>query len=158
MAAIAAAFDGIRLGDGVSLHEADAIDSYALPQEQAAARARDKEIDWRQVPHQSIERLYCVWSYFDAKGCRFYLPAGMTWGLEALTREDANLTSLGSLIWALWPRGLPSEDFLERFRLLTDSQTAAVRQFLQWVAENGGDFADDAQQALDQFWGKSASV
>jgi hypothetical protein len=43
IAEITAAFDGVELGDGVTLHQARAIDDYYPPQIQKAKRLNDTE-------------------------------------------------------------------------------------------------------------------
>ena len=170
LAAINAAFDGVRLEDGISLHEAEAIDDYAMSDERTAARAKDTEVDWRDVPTSSLEEMYFVWSYFDGKGFRFYLPAALVWGMNAIKDPEANLTSLERVIWALTPRRGEIQDidpddsiFTDQVRLLSARQADAVRQFLKWVADFFDQYCEystqpeHAQRALE-YWNQRSKA
>lgn len=82
IAEIAAAFDGIPLEDGTTLHQAIAIDDWKTPEEQFAARRLDTEPRWQDVPDDAIIACQSALSFLDAKGFRYYLPAFMVCGLR----------------------------------------------------------------------------
>ncbi len=79
---IEAAFDGVALGDGLGLREADAIDSYASDAELAAQRKLDEKNDRRKIPAPSLSDYYCAPAFFDARGFHFHLPAFLIASLE----------------------------------------------------------------------------
>lgn len=72
---IRTAFEGVTLGDGIGLYEADAIDDYALPEIRARARERDEKDRWQSITSEQLNECYCALTYFDAMGFKFHLPA-----------------------------------------------------------------------------------
>ncbi len=147
LAQLAAAFDGVRLEDGVSLHEADAIDDYASDEERAKARALDTAVDWREVPAFDLERMHWVWSFLDAKGFRFYLPAALTWWIGELPDSKSDGTTMCSVLWKLHRRHKSRSIFEEHVRLLTHDQLAAVLACLEWIGEYDSAMHNDARRA-----------
>jgi hypothetical protein len=139
------AFAGVRLGDGVSLREADVIDDYGTEADRTKARAQDEQIDWRRISEDLIGRYSWCLSFFDADGMRFHLPAYMRFALRHY--KDSASASIDFAIYALG-----RED--ERFIGFTAPQRAAVRQFLKFITFNGGHHVDrnNARRALDA-WG-----
>jgi hypothetical protein len=71
IAAIRAAFDGVERADGVTLHEARAIDCYWIAEERAAARLLDTDRIWEQVPREHVERCPSALSFLDPVGFRY---------------------------------------------------------------------------------------
>ena len=51
---ITSAFQDVRRGNGVTLHEATVIDSYGSMEERAKARKKDTERRWQDVPDRDI--------------------------------------------------------------------------------------------------------
>lgn len=121
------AFDGVPRDDGITLHEAVALDNYASDMERAQARLQDTESRWQDVPAQDIEREYTVFSFLDDKGFRYYLPAYMTWALQHFDRTDS--VSLDSTIYALEP----SSYFPQRSTLFNRAQATVIRYFLEFL-------------------------
>ena len=79
LAEIHEAFPGGSRQGGVSWSEADVIDDYGSPDQRAAARARDRDTRWQDLvddpnwnPSDGGH-----WSFLDAIGFRYYLPAAM---------------------------------------------------------------------------------
>ena len=66
------AFSGVTLGDGITLHEATAIDDYASEAARKAARLKDADTHWSEVPDEHIAANYSVFSFFDIKGHIYY--------------------------------------------------------------------------------------
>ncbi|MDB5297630.1 MAG: hypothetical protein JWO31_3613 [Phycisphaerales bacterium] len=79
---VEAAFDGVELGDGVSLHQARGMDDHASDAEVAAARALDAEGRWQDVSDEKLDRLSDTLPFMDAEGFRFYLPRFMLFALK----------------------------------------------------------------------------
>lgn len=147
LAQLAAAFDMVRLEDGVSLHEADAIDDYAGKEERAAARALDGDVAWMDVPSSELERMYWVWSYFDAKGFRCYLPAALRWWMGEFSNPDSNSTTISCVLYAFQRPTAFQSITDEQMRLLTPEQLAAIQSCLDWIAEHDKAIHNKARRA-----------
>lgn len=132
---ITAAFDGVAREDGVTLHEADVIDDYGSLEERVEARKKDTESRWQDVPDEDIRWGDFIFSFLDAKGFRYYLPAYMVWCLRYMDSDDPAIASntLQFLLYHL--QGGEGRLFEDRFRLLTTRQAKAVTQFLVLVVE-----------------------
>ena len=146
---ITRAFDGVSREDGVTLHEAIALDDYATDDEQAAARALDTETRWQDVPNLDIENGCFALAFFDAKGFRYYIPAYMIWTLRYY--DTSSSASSDFTLYALSP---DSEYNLSRFQLLTPLESAAVCAFLHYMAANDEGNENDARKALNGYWGR----
>ena len=84
---ITAAFDGVSREEGITLHQALAIDDWKTPREQLAARRLDIDQRWQDVPGDAIVAWESALSFLDAKGFRYYLTAFMVcgYGIGTLT-------------------------------------------------------------------------
>jgi hypothetical protein len=131
--------------DGGSLREADVIDDYGTPEDRQLARAQDELEEWTRIPDELIDRYGWSLSFFDAKGMQFHLPAFMRFALRHYKHSDS--ASINGTIWILGTTD-------ERFRFFTSVQRAAVRQFLKFMAFNGGRWVDsrNARRALEDVW------
>ena len=98
---IDAAFEGVELGDGVSLHETQVIDAYGTAEERLAARTPDEKLDW----HKLIDDPEITWllgaasgmCFLDDIGLRFYLPACLSLGVRHPEGGEGVGDMLGSL-------------------------------------------------------------
>ena len=72
---ITEAFQGITLGDGIGLLEANGIDDRASAAERAELRSRDEKTDWRKIDAKLLNYCNASPAYFDARGFWFHLPA-----------------------------------------------------------------------------------
>ncbi|WP_072016206.1 DUF6714 family protein [Leptolyngbya sp. KIOST-1] len=79
MESVAAAFQGVTLDGGVSLHEARARDDYEDP---VQARQLDGTMRWQDIPDDWIETFHDVFAFMDAKGFRHAIPAYLLWCLK----------------------------------------------------------------------------
>lgn len=150
---IESAFAEVSREDGITLHEADVIDSYGSPAERLAAREKDTDTCWQDVPAEVIARLYCSLTYLDPIAWRYYIPAYLVWTLKNYTTSDSN--SLDSTLYSL---DLTLEDYdLPKFEALNLAQSQAVSQFLTFIFQYGDTFLQQtAHSALTQYWGKFA--
>lgn len=121
------AFDGVTRDDGITLHEAVALDDYASDDGRAQARLLDTESRWQDVPDKDIEREYTIFSFLDDQGFRYYLPAYLTWALRNF--EHTQSASLDSIIFALEP----SSYFPQRSTLFDHAQAAAIARALEFL-------------------------
>jgi hypothetical protein len=156
--AIERAFRGVPLGR-ITLHEAEAMDSYSSVDTLRAARDRDPERDWRDVPDASIRHCPAALSFLDVVSWRFYLPAYMSYGLRHFKERTNSL--IDAAIYSLDAAGVRQRDQLtqERFETLDVAQVRAVCSFLRFAARNG-EWCDDviAKDALDDYWAKRDGV
>jgi hypothetical protein len=149
------AFLGVPLGK-ITLHEAEALESYATDVQRRAARELDRERDWRDVPDQAIRECPAALSFLDPESWRFYLPAYIRYGLR-YTNTDV----VDDAIYALNPAGIRQHEQVieERFGTLNAAQVRAVCSFLLFASRNG-DWCDDvfAKEALDDYWSARGGV
>lgn len=147
------AFGDVALGDGISLHEARAIDNYCTLEKRREARAKDTEESWQQIPDAVIEEHYDIFPFLDAKGFRYLLPAYMCWTVRYLKKSQSCTSEF--IVYALMPRCWLAEEGEKNvlFEQLTDKQRRAVAQFLIWKEKEDGPLnAEDAREALDEYW------
>ncbi|PYE54837.1 DUF6714 family protein [Deinococcus yavapaiensis] len=126
LAMIRAAFEDVTLGSGVSLREADVIDSYGSLEERKAARALDRKDAWWELPSDDLQNPWPI-SFLDDAGFAFYLPAYLT---DAL-RSDLQRDSTNIALFALNPSNL-----VENFGAITPPQAAAIAAFLEYAEEH----------------------
>ena len=140
----------------ISMHEAEAIDSYASDEEQNDARKLDKAETWDQIDDHDIEKCSAALSHLDPEGWRFYIPAYMIWSLKYFAVTDSIIPD-----FTIYTFDLPGTDAnsykrrLYRFQLLNAAQSHAVCLFLRYMAATS-DQVDDmiAKEALNKYWDK----
>ena len=69
------AFDGVVLGDGIGLWEAQGLDDMDDVETCANLRAKDEKEDWRKITDDDLNACSSSPSFFDAAGFRFHLAA-----------------------------------------------------------------------------------
>ncbi len=140
--------------DGVTLHEAEVIDSCGSDKKRRQGRRKDTDARWQDVPDKMIENHYSILSFLDIKGFRYYLPAYMRWSLKHFQVSDSAASDF--TIYALAPRGKGklSKTDGERFAAFTPEQCAVIYRFLRFMATRSDGRADEAaaQNALDAHW------
>lgn len=153
-AAISKAFEGVKLGSGMTLRQAQATDRYLeeplSPAQYAALRRGDVTENWAYVPRSELDR-DCV-AHLDAEGLRYYLPALMLSVLDAY--EPSEMRVIGTLM-ALCPdkKGWPYH--MERYKLLNAAQKAAIALFLQTLPRSVPMDREDSlsiERALRNYW------
>jgi hypothetical protein len=145
LAEIEAAFAGVSREGGISLHEAAAIDDYALPERRKAARLLDQDTRWQDVPDEHIARNYSVFSFLDDIGRAYYAPAYMSWLVR--TGYSTQSSSIDGILFALNPCH-------QWTHILTRRQCKAVAEFLTYVYEvlDEESGRSEAKEYLDQYW------
>ncbi|MBB3609376.1 DUF6714 family protein [Rhizobium sp. BK602] len=133
------AFAGVTLGDGVGLHETQALDDYASNEVRAAYRADDEKNDWAAIKVEDLNKHSSSPAFMDADGMRFHLPAYMIADLDGDYRHE----------FAPYLCGCPG-----KFSLLTAHQRDAVTLYLHAVCqkENVPSYQYDIERALEE-WG-----
>ncbi|HZK79927.1 MAG TPA: DUF6714 family protein [Humisphaera sp.] len=125
---IEAAFDGVELGGGVSLHQARAMDDYAPAEEIRAARAEDTERRWQDVSDEKLDRLHDTLPHMDSEGFRFYIPRFMTFALR--NESSQNFACGDAIYWTDTP-----ERYARHLNLLSDEQREAIEAFAGFFSE-----------------------
>jgi hypothetical protein len=134
--AIRSAFAGVRLGGGVSLRQADAIDASVFGIETPDFESlpeSDVTDDWTRIAPDALPNANI--SHLDANGLRYYLPAFMLWLLDhydadRLGEETAAMTVIGTIM-ALAPPPEFDEAFRYRYSTFTDDQMRAVASYVE---------------------------
>ena len=121
------AFRGVTWG-GVSWSEAEVLYWYGSDDECKAARLRDLDRMWQELVEDSnwvSDSGIGGWSFLDADGFRYYLPAAMTRRLRSGFDE-------GIVFHLTLPDSGELRDYtLEQWSLLNMSDQICVRRFLQ---------------------------
>ncbi|MCE4554794.1 DUF6714 family protein [Roseateles cellulosilyticus] len=146
------AFADVRLGGGVTLHEATAIDDHASPAERQAARRLDAAERWQDVPDEHIERNSSVFSFLDVEGHRFYAPAYMCWLLR--TGHDTASNSTEAAQQAFHPWGvLDGASYRKPHDIYTPAQCRAIAHYLLYVYEVlDEEGCSLVKESLDRYW------
>ncbi len=137
---IRVAFTSVRLGSGVGLREAQAIDDYANDETRAKYRETDEKDDWQAIGTTELNECSSSLSFFDAEGMRFHLPAYLI--------ADLN----GNYVFGMAYHLIQRPD--ERFSLLSATQAKVLREYLCFI-EDEPDYAFDREhirRALDEYW------
>jgi hypothetical protein len=98
---IESAFADVRLGEGVSLGEAYALDDYASDESFIRYRAQfDDRTLWKSTNEDVIANSPHAFIFMDDLGRRFYLPAFMIWSAKNwhtadLIVPDSTVSELG---------------------------------------------------------------
>ncbi len=152
IATISQAFGTVLRGQGISLHEADALDSYASDGQVKRARLLDTDTHWREIAPEQLERFNGVLIYTNAEGFRYYIPAYMTLALR--TWQSGSL-SVDAAISSLFP---VTSNASERYALLDDNQKKCIAMFLWFMAtETDNHWINklkvyNATRALEDLW------
>jgi hypothetical protein len=148
IAEISTAFQRVRLDDGITLHQARALDNWEPDEAAAAMRMKDTESHWSEVPDEKLRCFNNVLNFLDGKGWVFYIPAFMIWVLRHLDDTTGEHRDLGwSTVYSITNGGT-------RSRLLNADQAQSVCRFLQYLARHFKDWQSEAQKALDLCWGR----
>jgi hypothetical protein len=156
---ITAAFDGVTLSGGVSLHQAEVMDNWGEGcSEQEFARLPDKECttNWLMLPREELER-YALTPYLDPNGFRYYIPAFM-----CSVIDDPSLGICSGRLVATLGSLYPKHDSLwahkvDKYAALSDTQKQAIAAFLDWMTNNPAFDQDDrtcAERAVRNYWGQ----
>jgi hypothetical protein len=153
---IRVAFAGVKLGKGVSLRQAQAIDRYTngIKDEEFETVSGPEVTDsWSDVPFGELER-DCI-AHLDGDGLRYYLPALM---LSLLSDYDPRSMRVIGTIAALYPKsiGVPTRGY----EYLTADQHRAVACFLNALPNLVTLDTEDSKcvaRALRNYWGQFAA-
>ncbi len=142
-ARINSAFDGVVLGEGVGIIEADKRDTCFDPEKLKCAREKDERQSWRVFTKDDLYRYSSALSYTDAEGFRFMIPAFMLGDLSCLL-DESTLIHLS----------LVRDDSHDRYSMLNATQLATIINFLELYREDPDSkfHHETIDQALAVFW------
>ncbi|HZH29552.1 MAG TPA: DUF6714 family protein [Pyrinomonadaceae bacterium] len=140
IAEITAAFDGVEREDGITLHEAQALDDWMSEAEQRAARSLDTDERWQDVPDKDIARCCSALSFLDVKGFRYYFPAFMVYALKHWDDPEDNGSILSSCFYKMisdYPASVRKSEpaTIASKKNFTSAQSKAVAAFLRFVID-----------------------
>ena len=143
---ITSAFKNVKLGDGIGLWEAQAIDGYESAENRKLARSKDEKVNWLLIPENELSQCDSSLSFFDAQGMLFHIPAFILSELNGNEHVDPlyNLTTLA----------ISNPDV---FGLFNSEQKSSIALYLEWYA-NHPDYEYDKpviKRALEEFWYKN---
>ncbi|GEM47703.1 DUF6714 family protein [Deinococcus cellulosilyticus] len=119
------AFEGVVLGDGTGLGEADVIDDYGTAEERRLARFRDFQGPWWEHPRDRLRMYTSVFCFMDAAGYTYHLAVYLWHALQ----EDPQ-QGLGDVGWLVF-------DLLDFARIqqpqMTASQIQMILKFTEWI-------------------------
>jgi hypothetical protein len=158
-AEIHAAFKDVSREGGVSWSESEVIDGYGTDEEQAAARAQDKDTSWTQLvddQNWNSEPGIGGFSFMDAIGYRYYLPAAMIRCIRSGYDEGIQFhLTIGD-------RGQELRDYnIGQLAALDPRQRQCVARFLRYMIAVSAVREDDQYEAkawlaaLDSYWGEA---
>lgn len=144
------AFEGVVLGHGVSLREAQVMDSRGRMESDATDPEADVTDNWAAVPRRELDR-GCI-AHLDAEGLRYYLPA---LAVELVRDYDpASMRVIGTLS-ALYPDKDVWSYHMDRYKLLSARQKHAVAIYLTHLPTLVSLDHEDAtlvRRALRNYW------
>ena len=145
-------FETVRLGGGMTIHEAD-LEGWDEDGEGELARSKDPEVYWWEIPDWKLEKIHVLSYAFDVDGWRFHLPAYLTWTLMNWRITDS--VTADNVVWALELKN-KSRYQLERFETLDSLQSKSVFTFLQHFQRFSTEY--DADKIISSYWGKFGSI
>ncbi|WAC42543.1 DUF6714 family protein [Pedobacter sp. SL55] len=152
---IQAAFNNVKLEDGIGLWEAQGLDNYANEEELAKLRAKDERLNWENLSYQDLTQCESSLSFFDAKGMRFCLPRFLIFDLLATEIQQLQNLSAPEVVFTL-THELDSEYQLRRFSLFNSNQIKCIIEFLNHKlrnsATNENDYFDKQLKDGLTFW------
>ena len=149
---IRTAFRGVTLGQGISLRQAELIDSQSVAASASSTRGETTG-DWSRVPLEELER-DCI-AHLDAAGFRYYIPALM---LSVLDHYDSSSMRVIGTLTGLYPKKGDSWNYhMHRYSLLNSPQKAAIARFLVELPKLVALDSEDqrtVERAIRNYWGE----
>ena len=154
--AIKTAFEGVRLGDGISLRHAEAIDDWyeGISESELQDRMSSEVIDdWTKVPEHELDSENLA--HLDAEGLRYYLPAFM---LRLLDHYDPMAMWCIGTIYALDQRRRHPSGFLELLNPEQRRVMAAYVRALPYLVELDHEDRVLIKRAFRDIWSRELAA
>lgn len=145
---IQTAFADVELGDGITLHQAIALDNDCTDAEVIAARLQDPEDCWQEIPRANLINFESALSFMDELGTRYYLPAFIIAALEGHIILLVPFFKITHMLGSL-RKSVPSE--VIRIYGFDRHQAQALAAFLRFVVGEHGENAG-SQAELQIVW------
>lgn len=152
IAEIHEAFRDVTREGGVSWTEADLIDGGRGMADRLEGRAQDKDTRWQELVHVGHYHAWeSNWSFLDAIGFRYYLPAKL---IECL--DDLDEVSMAYNLSLAKPKEM-ADYTRSMWGLLDERQSACVREFLAYASNEYAARYDDPEdndwlEAYNSYW------
>jgi hypothetical protein len=91
---ITAAFANVVLEGSIGLRESNGLDDHFGPEEQKRLHSRDEKLDWRKIPAELLKHCNAAFSFLNARGVHFHLPAFLTSELRGEYVNGAGILTL----------------------------------------------------------------
>lgn len=163
------AFSGVKRGQGMTMHQALAIDDYGSLEEVETARQKDTDQDWSDIPFEILAdpAMSVIFSYLDDAGFKYYLPAAMTLSLDPVWRSESYTPerTYSSLFPCIAPRdfgkgfshGFDVDKFIEE-KEFSEEQVGVIYRFLCFMAIEGGQGVTEEQLPVMRRWRERAKI
>lgn len=151
IAEIEEAFGGVELGDGLSMHQAGAMDLLLEPEEVLQARRLDPETRWQDIPDGRVDEFHYALTYMDPAGLRFHVPRFMVFALE---NPGLDSPAVDAVVYACDFGEEMKQEVLAQFNAMSRKQMRTIAHFLVHIAEANDEDYDVmiAAMALESFW------
>ncbi len=143
------AFANVQRQDGVTLHQAIALDNYAPDDVAAAARKQDTDTHWTAIPRPTLQQFESALSFMDVPGTRYYLPAFMIAALEGHIHASIPFFKITRLLGSV--RTSPPDQVAASYGF-DWPQCAAIAAFLRFVVGDGRRAESQAELQLVYDW------
>lgn len=144
-------FAEVKLGDGLTIHQREAISDYQSEEETNARRRLDPETRWEDISDEKIDKYGTSLVFLDPESIRYHLPAFMRFVIgKWLEFHDAG--DGDAVLYGL--AGGPRSEGYHRdsFLLLNNVQNTAVAAFLEFVSRVDSVYGTDAEKGLHKGW------
>jgi hypothetical protein len=130
---ITQAFASMQREDGITLHQAIAMDDRLSGKEVALARKKDTDKNWQEIDLKQLGNFNSALAFMDKKGFKYYLPCFMLASLLEYIEFDTPLFYLTHLK-GLSQRRSTANKFVKLYDF-NKKQIVAITLFLQYVYE-----------------------
>lgn len=151
IALIEDSFSDVKLENGLTIHQREAIDGYQSAEEIESARRLDKEPRWQDIADEKINRCGTTLTFLDAKSIRYHLPAFMRHALR-VWQEFQCFGNADSILYSLTSGPRSTGYHADSFLLLDSSQNQAVAAFLKFASLVDPIYGRDAEKGLENGW------
>ena len=152
MSIITDSFANISREDGITLHEAMALDDYLSEEELIKARSKDTDQNWRDIDPHQLKGMESSLSFFDAKGFRYYLPVFMIAELSGCIDLATSFHHLTQL-YPFSMRKTTPEMIQEKYQF-NSAQMRAIALYLLYVSEMNDLHQSKAELEVVERWKK----
>ena len=145
---IQSAFANVKRHDGITLHQAIAMDDYRSDEEVLAARLQDTETHWTEISRETLINFESALSFMDEQGTRYHLPAFMIASLEGHISHCIPFFKLTRMLGSV--RNSTPDQVIATYGF-DQQQRLAIAAFLRFVVGEQGENAE-SQAELNLVW------